>query len=383
MQLHVRAAAAALLLVSSSALGAAWPTEKGELIVTETTLADFYSYYARNSGNSLPLEEVRGSVVQAGNVYRLGFLLGAEYGITERFSATLNLAFFYTQHLNVGANLRIFTNSQPNTQVGLQDLTGNLKSTLIQTGGKVLFALAPFVGWAVPVSNYDTSVDNPLGDGIISIEPGLAVSLMVPAARFFVNAEIIYKVREDKAARVGALYPATIKNTVPDFPDALIGGQIHDQIQATFEAGVFITDWFSIRGVVRRIESLGGSDLTFEGMPELAMRGIPRQSMFDNSLAYDQDALYVGGGPYVQVNQYFGIGATYIQAIWFRNFPNMKTVVLSLSFNPQFASRAKAEELKQLEQLEADQAAADAAADATADAAADDQAPPVSQPSKP
>ena len=44
-----------------------------------------------------------------------------------------------------------------------------------------------------------------------------------------------------------------IKKTITDFPDHLIGGQIHAQIQATFEAGFFITDWFSIRGVVRRI----------------------------------------------------------------------------------------------------------------------------------
>jgi hypothetical protein len=366
---------AATLSVPLSAQGAAWPAQKNELVITETTLLDLYSYYARNSTNLKPLQEYHGSLVQAGDVRRWGFLLGVEYGLTERFTIAANIAFFYTQHLNVGENVRIFTNSEPNTQRGFQDFTGNLKYTLFQLEGPVQLAVAPNVGWQIPLWKYDTSVNNPIGDGVVTIDPGLAVSLMIPASRFYVNGDLIYKFRQmNPAARVGAVQPAEIRATIPDYP--LIGGKIYDQLQATLEVGYFLTDWLSLRGLVRRIETLHGEDLTFEGMDVMMGYGLPRTSMFQNSLAYDQDALFVGGGLYVQLGKYFGVGATYTHAVWFRNFPNMKTVVLSFSFNPQLASLAKEAELRALEaQLaEEERQAAEAAAQGA-------DAPPPSNPS--
>src|SRR6185295_16777560 len=170
-------------------------TAKDDLIITETTLIDFYNIYARNSTNPRLLQDPQGSVVQAGDVRRFGFLLGAEYGVTERFSVTVNVAFFYTQHLNVGENLRLLTNSAPNSQVGFQDLTGNAKFTVFQIQGAVSFAAAAFLGWAIPLSSYNTALDNTLGDGIVSVEPGISLSLALPKGRFFANADFLYKYR--------------------------------------------------------------------------------------------------------------------------------------------------------------------------------------------
>lgn len=381
----VRFSAAAVALWSGAALAAAWTTPKDDLVITQTSLLDRYDFYARNSSNLKLLEEPGGSVVQAGDVMRLGFLLGVEYGISDRVSAQLNFAFFYTRHFAVGNNVRVFTNSEPNSQFGLQDLTGNLKFVLFRTQLPLLhLAISPSLGFVVPMTRYDTSLNNPIGDGIFSLDPTLSVSLLLPKWRLFANLDVIYKIREDKAVRVGGVFPVEQVSAPGAGTGGMggaavpmkTGGLIQDQLQVTFEAGVFITDWLSLRALVRRIETFGGEDLTFEDMPAVMAAGYPKMSMFENSLAYDQDALFIGGGPYVQINDYFGIGLTYVHAVWFRNFPNMKTVVLTFSLNPQIGARLRADEQKA---LEAEQARLDAEA-AAEEAAQQQPAPPQTAP---
>ena len=312
--------------------------------MTESNLLDLYDHYARNSTNSLLLEQPKGSIVQAGNSRRFGFFLNAEYGLIERVTASAGIAYFYTQHLDVGPNVALFTNSQPNTQKGFQDFTGNIKFRAYQYNGReITLAVSPYVGLILPVTHYDTSVDNPLGDGIAQVDLALALSAIIPSTRLFFNFDAVYRVREHKAVRVGNIWPAEFLRANPDFPASGSGGIIHDQVQAILEVGYFFTDWLSLRAVVKRTETLGGEDLTFSGMPLMMTAGLPKMSMFENSLAYDQDSLFVGGGPYWQVNEYFGVGATYVHAVWFKNFPNMKTVVLSLSFSPKVAKRPQPE----------------------------------------
>jgi hypothetical protein len=353
--------AVGLSFSAGNAKAAAWTSAEGDLVFTQTSLADFYSFYARNSTNSKLLQEPQGSIVQAGPVRRFGFLLTGEYGLTERVTAQLSLAYFYTQHLSVGDNVEFFTNSERNTQLGLQDFTGSVKYLAYQTQGPVLFGLSPSIGWVLPLRKYDTSVNNPIGDGLNVLDLGLSASMVIPSARLFINGDIIYKARENKAARVGNIWPKESVAAIPEENRQFISGigaEIHDQVQGLLEVGYFFTHSLSLRGIVRRIETLGGENLTFQHMPDMMQLGIDKQAMFENSLAYDQDALYLGIGPYWQVNDWFGVGATYTHAVWFKNFPNMKTLVLSLSFNPQFAKRRQDRELA--EQLALEQAEADA-----------------------
>lgn len=347
--------AVVVCLVANTASAAAWTATEGDLVITQTSLGDFYSYYARNSSNSRLLEQPQGSVAQAGDVRRFGFLLNLEYGLTQRVTANLAVAYFATQHVSVGENIGVFTNSQPNSARGIQDFTGNVKYLAWQSEGPTIFAISPAIGWAVPLGKYDTSLNNPLGDGIISIDPTLHLSALVPP-KLFLNLDLVYRIREDRSARVGDVWPAAVSQANPSLGITRTGGQIHDQVQAVFEAGYFITDSLSVRGIVKRIETLGGENLTFEGMPQMMSRGTGPLPMFENSLAYDQDALFLGAGPYWQINDNFGVGLTYVQAVWFRNFPNIKTGLLSLSYNPQLG-RARAERALR-EQLAAEQAAA-------------------------
>src|SRR5438445_1467389 len=127
----LRVGVAAAFLLSAQAIAGAWTAPDGELVVTQTSLADFYSFYARNSTNLKLLQDPGGSVVQAGDVRRFGFLLNAEVGLTEKVTANLAIAYFYTQHVSVGDNVQVFTNSRPNTASGLQDFTGNVKYNAI------------------------------------------------------------------------------------------------------------------------------------------------------------------------------------------------------------------------------------------------------------
>ncbi|MBI3181181.1 MAG: hypothetical protein HYZ28_03455 [Myxococcales bacterium] len=349
MSKHARGiAVVAALAVASAAKGAAWTAPPDELIFSQTSLLDLYSFYARNSARALqPLELAGGNVVQAGSVSRAGFLLTAEYGLGERVAADLSVAYFRTEHHLVGDNVRLFTDSQPNVATGFQDFTGHVKYLAYRLDGPVVVGVSPAVGWMVPMSRYDTSLNNPLGDGIFGLDLGLNSSALIPSAKMFINLDLLYRARENKTVRVNDNWNA----------------KVHDQVQVIGEVGYFIFDWLSVRGVVKYLDSLGGDDLSFDGMPQMILMTGRKWPMFDNSLSYDQDALFVGGGPYWQINDSFGVGATYVHAMWFRNFPNMKTLVLSLSYNPQLARRkAEAEQRAYEAALAAEAAAAEAGA---------------------
>ncbi len=291
-------------------------------MITQTSLADFYEIYARNSTNKILLEKKGGSVVEVGTVRRFGFFLTGEYALSDRVTAQLSLGYFYTQHLNVGPNLALFEpDTHPNTQSGLQDLTGLIKFLAYQHPGTVAFGVAPYLGFAFPVQKYDTSVNNPIGDGVLSLDLGLALSVALPKAGLFFNGDAVYRVRERK-----------------NFG----GNLIYDQVQLMFEAGYFILPSLSIRAMVRYYESLGGRTLSFVTDPGQGTQ--TSMQLFQNPLVYDQDGLFVGGGPYLQVSDSFGIGLNYVQAVWFRNLANVKTVVLSLSYSPAFSRTPPPEE---------------------------------------
>lgn len=347
-------------MAAPAAQGAPWTVPENELVLTATALGEAYQFYARNSTNERLLQEPGGSVVQAGEIRRVGFFLGAEYGLTDRVTANLGAAFLHTQHLVVGENLRQFTSSKPNTQTGFQDLTGSVKFLAWQTEGTLLLGAALALGFAVPLTRYDTSVDNPLGDGIVSVDLGLALGAVIPSLRIFANGDLVYRAREDTAARVGNVWPRDAAAANPSLLEngtIQVGAEIHDQVQATLELGAYVTDRLSVRVVVRRIETLGGENLTFSGMPQMMTLALGPQPMFENSLAYDQDCLYLGGGPYYQINDYLGVGLTYTHAVWFRNFPNIKSLVLSVSVNPQLARRLLEQARQALEAAEAASAA--------------------------
>ncbi len=326
LRFPVTLALAAVLCLSSSAFAAAWPTADGELVISQTSLYDYYDIYARHSANRVLLEDVKGSVVQVGPVRRFGFFLNAEYGLTERVSANLGIAYFLTTHEALGDNTKLYTFANPNQQWGLQDFTGQVKYLLWSTQTPtVMFGIAPFAGWAIPLQKYDTTVNNPIGDGILSLDLGASFSAALPNARLFFNLDALYKVREKKRFQAG---------------DSV--SEIKDQIQLTAEAGYFIIPSLSIRLMGRYYESLGGQQLTFAISPEAVEAGVDAMQLYENPLIYDQDALFIGGGPYWQVNDYFGVGVNYVHAVWFRNHANLRTVMLSLSFSPQL-SRPKAE----------------------------------------
>ena len=312
------------LLTASSASAGAWPLPEGELIVSQTTLFDWYDIYARNSTNRRLLEEPQGSIVQVGPVRRLGAILTAEYGFSERLSVQLSVAYFWSRHIAVGRNAELMTNAEPNTQHGLQDLTGNVKFLAFQAQTRrFAFAVSPYVGWAIPLSAYDTTVNNPLGDGILQLDFALALSTAFPTLDLYANLDVIYRIRERKAFALG---------------------RIHDAFQVIGEVGYFVTRWMSIRVLTRYTEALGGVNLTFENADQLAAAGVDAMQLYQNPLVYNQDALFVGGGLAFQVSKYFGVSVNYMQAVWFRNFANVRTVMLSLSFNPQLGQRPPPEE---------------------------------------
>jgi hypothetical protein len=346
------------VLVPCAARAAAWTSPEGDLVLTQTTLVDYYSLFARNSTNHALLEEPGGSVVQAGKTWRTGFFLSAEYGLFDRVTLSASAAYFLTRQMTVGANNALFTDAEPNSQHGLQDFSASVKYLAYQhafRNGGILAAVAPWIQVTVPMSHYDTSVNNPLGDGVLSADFALSLSASFPSLRLFVNADGSYRLREHTAVRVGNVWPADVVAANPSLrvctPADLaapvpvggipgVGGAIHDQIQGSLEAGYFITDRISFRLLVRRIETLGGEDLTFAAMPNMmVLRNGQKLPMFENSLAYNQAAFFVGGGPYWQITDQFGVGFTYVRAVWFQDFPNIQTWVLSISFNPQLAER--------------------------------------------
>src|SRR5262249_5713787 len=153
-------------------------------------------------------------------------------------------------------------------------------------------------------------VNNPIGDGVLSVDLALAFSAAVPDARVFFNLDSVYRYREHKRLTVG---------------------QIHDQVQFTLEGGWFIIPTFSLRLMVRYYETLGGAKLTFANQG-LVTAGQDAMQLYENPLVYDQDAIFVGGGPYLQITEAFGIGANYVRAVWYRNHANLQTAMLSLSF---------------------------------------------------
>jgi hypothetical protein len=59
--------------------------------------------------------------------------------------------------------------------------------------------------------------------------------------------------------------------------------------------------------------------------------GMPKIPMFENAIAYDQDALFLGGGLFYQLSQRLSLAITYVHALWYQSFPNVKTISASIS----------------------------------------------------
>jgi hypothetical protein len=95
--------------------------------------------------------------------------------------------------------------------------------------------------------------------------------------------------------------------------------------------------------MTRYYDSLGGAQLTFVPPPGAPV-GLDGMQLYENPLVYNQDGLFIGGGPYWQATDWLGVGVNYVQAVWYRNLANIKTVVLSLSFSPPTAKPPPPEE---------------------------------------
>jgi hypothetical protein len=317
-----------------SASAAAWVSQEGELFLTVTVLGDFYDAELRDSSVSTLLDEAGGSKVETGPVQRYGLFLSGEYGLTRSLTLGASIAGMYTQHERVGANLAKWTDAQPNQLVSLQDLQLSARYNVYNTQGSSPLAISPTIALAFPLQQYDTSVHNTVGDGVPSIDLGLAISQIFQELRFFYNIDVAYRIREKAAYRVGTVFPEQVFVTNPRLAEAgfKAGGSVHDQLLVQLESGYFFTEALAIRVFGRFQDTLGGEDLTFRGMPTMQAMQIPKVSMFENAVAYNQDVLYLGGGPSFQLGDDVSISATYVHAVWFRNFPNIKTVNVSFSF---------------------------------------------------